>query len=86
MMRDSAGAWNAQVRVISGDGGQNLGSVEPGHVSHLLGVDDNFLIQGNAVTADHQRGWKRPGLGRVVAYLSDTDACFFFHLSADGFL
>ena len=84
-MRDSSGAWNTQVGVIAGDGGQNLSSVEPGHVGHLLGVDDNILVQGNPVTADHQRRWKGPGLGRVIAYLSNTDACFLFHFSAYRF-
>ena len=53
MMCDSSRAWNAQVRVVSRDGGQNLGPVEPGHVGHLLCVDNNVLIYGYAVTADH---------------------------------
>ena len=42
MMCDSSGAWNAQVRVVSRDGGQNLGPVEPGHVGHFFRVDDDI--------------------------------------------
>ena len=52
---DCARTGNAQVGVVACNGRQNLVAVEPCHVGHFFRVDDDILIQGNAVAANHQR-------------------------------
>src|SRR5205823_9310653 len=50
------------------------GMLEPAGGNDLLSIDGDFGRIAFSKAADHQIGWKRPGLAREVAHAQSTQA------------